>query len=557
MFGSRKPTHEEVLGVSDWRSNGVFDDGRVTRLTDAVSFDTPDGDVIGKIPVSCGAYRMALADCGYRVQIGDDAVLLNRAERRRLAGLPESLAESDDGADGELMDVEDVPPPPKRPKLLATTLEDCDINDSGIAFTSAHDSLGCEPVHRVGSLVSAEYDDEDKENIPPGNDHDLDDFRSTLVAYRSQEPEPLVDPFAGLDGMTMDDFPDLYRGEVASTRHPCDDQDDPMFSTSSFLADPDEREEDAFVPLSFDSRPSQFWPAVEKTSTPAATSQRGGKLADSATELQDLRSSPACNLTLAKPSLADFLTLRGKAVSKPRSPFSMSPEQAEKIYVADGPPPSLEQQSIPEAFLSKNALHLPSEWGFPRTSHCYLVSLELIQKQMLVRSLRSPRILVTLAERDSLGGVDLILDPHTAVIFASLLRLPSECQALCSRTSAQSWRFSHLLLLLEAYPEQHSHKAQPKDGLAPSAFTPPILKAVQKLRRDLSVAEACGSLCGSTRVHFAFARSVDEAAVFVRMLGDMAESEDQTQGALWGERAWLDSMDEQQVCFCLRCLRVR
>ncbi|KAJ3859326.1 hypothetical protein EV359DRAFT_51032 [Lentinula novae-zelandiae] len=49
---------------------------------------------------------------------------------------------------------------------------------------------------------------------------------------------------------------------------------------------------------------------------------------------------------------------------------------------------------------------------------------ELIQKQALVRSLRSGICSVGLVEHEMLTGVDLIIDPHTAVMLSNLLALP-------------------------------------------------------------------------------------------------------------------------------------
>ena len=42
-------------------------------------------------------------------------------------------------------------------------------------------------------------------------------------------------------------------------------------------------------------------------------------------------------------------------------------------------------------------------------------------------------------------------------------------------------------------------------------------------------------------MNVAFADSVDEAAAYARSFGDIAEERDVTQGAIWGQREWLDS----------------
>lgn len=176
--------------------------------------------------------------------------------------------------------------------------------------------------------------------------------------------------------------------------------------------------------------------------------------------------------------------------------------------------------------------------------HRYMASLDLLQKQVLVRSLRTADYLVDLVERHSLGGVHLILDPYTAIIFAPLLSLPSQCESLLTHVSTQSYSYKHLHMVFEAYPVSRSFK--PPTVLFDlaacdlHAYTPPILKAIKKFRRDLDIGEACGTKAATCEVNVAFADSVDEAAAYVRYVGDMAEERDETRGAIWGQREWLD-----------------
>ena len=58
---------------------------------------------------------------------------------------------------------------------------------------------------------------------------------------------------------------------------------------------------------------------------------------------------------------------------------------------------------------------------------------------LVVRALRSPACSIDLVERDILNGVDLILDPFTAIIFVPLLMLPSQCESVVQQVSYQSW----------------------------------------------------------------------------------------------------------------------
>ncbi|KAF5388100.1 hypothetical protein D9615_000036 [Tricholomella constricta] len=204
---------------------------------------------------------------------------------------------------------------------------------------------------------------------------------------------------------------------------------------------------------------------------------------------------------------------------------------------------------IPHEVLDRKTLRFPSSWTLPATIHRYMASLDLLQKQVLVRSLSSPDCLVELVERDSLEGVDLIIDPHTAIIFTPLLSLPAHNKKLLATLSAQTWRYKRLLVVFEAYPASRSYKAgsriQQKQGHVGAepelyAYTPPIVKAVKKFRRDLDIAEGCGNNAVTCEVWSAFADSVQEAAAYARWFGDEAEKEDCTQGAIWGDREWLD-----------------
>jgi hypothetical protein len=168
--------------------------------------------------------------------------------------------------------------------------------------------------------------------------------------------------------------------------------------------------------------------------------------------------------------------------------------------------------------------------------------MDVIQKQSLVRSLRGERCSVDLIERDTLGGVDLIVDPHTAIIFMSLQDLRSQCESLVNSIGLHSWRYSLLLLVLEAYPEHQSYRPSKRtsSALQLNFYTPLNVKAVKKLRRDLSIAEGIGTKSLGCCVYMAFANTADEAAFLARAFGEFAEANDATQGMLWGTRDWLD-----------------
>ncbi|KAJ3754753.1 hypothetical protein EV360DRAFT_19045, partial [Lentinula raphanica] len=72
-----------------------------------------------------------------------------------------------------------------------------------------------------------------------------------------------------------------------------------------------------------------------------------------------------------------------------------------------------------------------------------MASMNLLQKQALVRSLRSGAsgIGPGLVEHNTLVVLDLIIDPYTAVIFTNPLALPSQVDTLVDTISEQSWTY--------------------------------------------------------------------------------------------------------------------
>ncbi|KAJ7599285.1 hypothetical protein C8J56DRAFT_1158241 [Mycena floridula] len=238
-----------------------------------------------------------------------------------------------------------------------------------------------------------------------------------------------------------------------------------------------------------------------------------------------------CDLATQSLGIADFAKLRAKKLKapppKPVKPLAPPPVQPSC-------PPDVPQETI-----DRNTLQLPDPWISPSQSHRYLASLEVIQKQRLVRGLRSRECAVDLVERDHLDGVDIILDPHTAAIFINLLALPLQCETLTERISQQSWRYSRILVVFEAYSPSQSHKAVEHQGI--SVYSPPVLKAIKKLRRDMSLAEAFETMSSKCSVKLAFAGGVEEAAMFTRHFGNLAECQDESGGVIWDDRLWLEN----------------
>ncbi|KAG6331132.1 hypothetical protein ID866_7957, partial [Astraeus odoratus] len=120
----------------------------------------------------------------------------------------------------------------------------------------------------------------------------------------------------------------------------------------------------------------------------------------------------------------------------------------------------------------------------------------------------------------------------------------STVEVLSERISAESWRYSEILVIFEAYPSTRSSRADDVQNrrIAPYAYSPPIVKAVMKLRRIISISEGCKSKDERCSVLWAFANSVAEAAKFVRCFGEEACTKAVQSGkeALWGDREWLE-----------------
>ncbi|KIM77149.1 hypothetical protein PILCRDRAFT_825707 [Piloderma croceum F 1598] len=408
------------------------------------------------------------------------------------------------------------------------------LDDSGVSFVHLPGSIGNETFDKDQFICDADLPQKaDEENLPLAPDYPL-----------SQRT---------FDGLDEDNDPDSFLFEV--------------------------RDEDMgngiFIPLSFESyhghsnhpphRHNSGQEIIPDTYLDEFPAYETNLLCDSltpevptghTTEVIDVgrRSNPACrysestsdtltNATFDARSLADFLAWRNISVNQVSLNPPGTPRTATVAPDNTSPP---EAHVTPESVFDRNTLFLPSPWLLPSTPHRYLTSLDLLQKRSIVRALGLPECAVELVERDTIGGVDLILDPHTAVIFASLMSLPTQCETLTASLSHQSWRYSRLLVIFEAFPSSLAYHSDPASTrLAPNPYTPPILKAIKKFRRDLGIAEALDNKYVSSMISFAFAGSVQEAALFTRYFGNYAEASDTTSGAVWGPRKWLD-VDEQE-----------
>lgn len=250
--------------------------------------------------------------------------------------------------------------------------------------------------------------------------------------------------------------------------------------------------------------------------------------------------------------LSSFLYHRGKGNNLLPENVISSPHPQEPLKEAQEPAEQLQEESFDrwapaDLVADIKALSLPEDWNDPSTQHTYLVSLDLLQKRSLLHFLESSLCAVRVVDREyltSLGiasvpdqvvsssdtpvEVSIIPSPHCAIVFFSLAALPSQTryQTLLASLSAHSFSFSRILLILEAFPRAHLFRtklAKTADSRdMPYAYSPPVIKAVKKVRRDLALREGLGEKSSTCKVDIAFANSVEESAMHVRNFGDIA-----------------------------------
>ncbi|KAK1230488.1 hypothetical protein PQX77_006416 [Marasmius sp. AFHP31] len=420
------------------------------------------------------------------------------------------------------------------------------VDDSGIAFSLPED---------LWSVASGGMEKKMKEHCPDSLDRFLYD------ATQDEKPATIW----GLEEIGKLAENDDYRTD--GNQVPVDlglySRDEGSRKSPYLLQDDD------FRPLCFDSQPvGQEIPdeANSEQSPPPSATLLLDYEATSASVLipSRLPDCPPPNLPLSANNdvehlhvaagIAEFAKLRAKRLrNDPPSPI-LEPVKTKQSSPSRDPAyfnhecqnadvPSYSDSSPPLDLLSQNTIQLPSSWIPPTSAHWYLASMQLVQKQTLVRYLRSESCGVGIVEREDLNGVDLILDPHTAVIYINLRALPSQCESIVATLSEQSWRYTRLFVVFEAYPPSWSFKpiaSERGDSEALNVYTPPVIKAIKKLRRDLSISEGCNNKRSSCKIFEAFARDVEAAAVHIRNFGDIVASDGNSNPILWGDRDWLE-----------------
>ncbi|KAI0673682.1 hypothetical protein C8Q78DRAFT_1018447 [Trametes maxima] len=253
----------------------------------------------------------------------------------------------------------------------------------------------------------------------------------------------------------------------------------------------------------------------------------------------------------ARQPLAHFLSLCGKGSlsascnDDPSTPLAPAQTEDSLALEAQGvSSPVRLPHEMPQELIDSRTLLLPAQWAPPNSVHRYMASMELLQRRGLVRALSSI-CSVDLVEREYLGPTDeaahLILDCDTAVLFTTVELLPTRGDILAASLTQLSWRFSRLLVVFECYPSSWSHKSGPQSFGADvaSVWSPPVVKAVKKLRRELGIADGIKTKRVASMVEYAFATTVEDAAIFARIYGDAAAARDGHSGEIWGARAWL------------------
>jgi hypothetical protein len=258
------------------------------------------------------------------------------------------------------------------------------------------------------------------------------------------------------------------------------------------------------------------------------------------------------------PSLQDFVSMRAdRTFEADNNIEEPSPPEAQEDFQA----PSLQDEpwAVPQEFISENVLLLPENKDISDCSlHHYICSVSFLQHQALIRALRH-HVHVEAHERSSLSGVDLALDPFSAVLVFPLAELPARKPDLLSILCEQSRRFSSLLVLFEAFPSVQSQSitaaaaATSKKSLL-DPYSPPVRKAISKVRRDFVIAQTMGNAAAETVLQLAFAHDVVEAAKLIRVYGNEVEHRAVQNGlsVLWMERDWLGE-EETEVSKYFSC----
>ncbi|KAF9245706.1 hypothetical protein BU15DRAFT_58684 [Melanogaster broomeanus] len=576
-FGKSIPTDEEVAGVGQpFRVEddipGYRDERQVNDAREL--FDLSTSPIIPE-NVQDGTISMGLRRCegfGTSPTPGRDEntqfeYVLTRREMIRALGTPRTLAEeaearvdesSEQGVELNLQDHEIEGASGQNESLhqrenhLAHTLIDTwdhmayrtnrgtfvdDLTVDTVDQGRGDLSIGYQELGESGTPADKENIDErseNKENIPPWDSTD----RAQLAYHHPNHFRAQHELLHDLDIVAVTNFQDKneYLKHLESVTSP-------------------------FEPLSFVSQnqalgsPNASQHLRGMWDIPVGPSQRMDGFDNAGKNSPDLLSTSRAESTrtvkrrklddIVQPSSRDlfstFVGLRNQVPGPPppTSPMPQVPAVPEKSPL----------QVTPDDLFDQHTVRLPEPWVPPTTTHRHLASMAFIQKRALVRNLQDDGCRIVLVERCNLGGTDIIIDPDHGVLFKPLLALPAQLESAVDSISRASWRYSNILIVFEAYPSAQSYKTEASQNmrLIPYAYSPPVCKAIKKLRRTLGIAEGCGTMNSRCRVTWAFANHPEESARIVRCFGEEARATaiDKGNDILWDEREWLEEEERE------------
>ncbi|CAL1694190.1 unnamed protein product [Somion occarium] len=563
-YGTSIPTHEEVSRVldddikSDFYANIEMSpdiiDAELSRLLKGVTIVyTSEGSQLHHATVSVREWYRHDDSTNSRAPLKNDCgFILTGQEMRRLNGRPEpaeSCAEPDNFESAQ-ENLDERSSKRRRLDDVQLDLDDLILN----APNTANSNM--KPSEDSGVFFEELVDDE------LGSDGIFGQLSTDAEGFDG--PRDDGDLFPDLDPIhTQSDYPSpVYR---SSARY-----DSPFEVSGGYESRfhiPDNiRDSQVFLPLSMESTQRSTGPANDATQkSPDYLSAEpiisnhvkedktpGGDdvTPETAQPILDYAAIPSIAAPSVRQYLANFLQLRSTVA---RATEVSSPARDNTPLIHDSDANNFPQIQIsndwhvPTDLIDKNTLLLPTSYPIAAYLHTYMVSMDTVLKRGLIRQLSSPTCAIDFVERESLGDVHIILDDNTAVILVPLLSLPSQCQELTDTIAQASWRYNHLLVIFEAFP----HSCYDKRGEETSRanldpFSPPVVKSVNKLRRDLNLANEMGNKRKETMPEYAFACTVDEAAKFVRLYGDLAETRDETGGIIWDDRSWLETVNEEE-----------
>lgn len=524
------------------------DEQQLTELLHDTCLSGDDTDALATLP-SQQPWLYEDTNASPSLSLDSEDFILTAAERRHILGWPEPSAPGEDQLASESSIQAELEPnahPSKRRRLDSSTevskgeLPRLDpysdtyldaAEDSGIYIPELQDTTGSSACLRGFSRISDQaqgFDGprDDGDVFPDMDPIHFDAWQSQNPAQYDLAGDPVYDALSGTGS-------DLGAGCVLDvTRRPVAHQESasllhvPDFENAPHIGNEDELQP---APIQFTEDGFELQPEVYVPRTRDLARQ------------DNILGAPS-----ARQSLQEFMRMRSKAIL-PLSDVAAEPPISE---LAAEPTAINHTIVIPPDVLERHAFIPPDRHAAPRTLHCYLASLAFIQRRNLVRILASRNCAVHLVEREDLNGADLIIDPDTAVLFAPLRNLPTQCATLLNAIGQLSWRFLNILVVFETFPgDSHTHAASPHETLTVNPFSPPAVKALQRLRRDLAIAEACYNKSAESVVAFAYPLTAAAAAETVRAYGDAAHARDSTAGALWRDRPWLELDEEDLVGF--------